>query len=61
MQSSFFEFSAFQVSLFHTFVEFLPKFVEEVGAAIIPTTFNVNIGTEAVLGFHTKGSGKGIR
>ena len=57
----FLEFSAFQVALHHTLVEFLSEFVKEIGTTVILAAFHVHIDIVTVLNFHTKDFRKNIR
>jgi len=57
---SFLEFTAFQVALHHTLVEFLSEFIKEIGATVILATFHVHIDVVAVLDFYSKDFRKGV-
>ena len=54
MRLSLFELAPFQVALYHTLIEFLTEFVEEIGAAVIFATFHVHIYVVAVLYLHSE-------
>ena len=54
MQLSFSEFSAFQVALYYSFVQFLSEFIKEIGAAVILATFYIHIDVVAVLDFYSE-------
>ena len=60
MQLPLFEFSAFQVTLCHSFVQFLSEFIKEIGAAVVLAIFHVHIDVVAVLDFYSEDFGKGI-
>ena len=56
----FLEFSAFQVALHHTFIQFLPEFVKEIGATVVLTALHVHIDVVAVLDFYAEDVGKSV-
>jgi hypothetical protein len=60
MQLPFFEFSTFQVALYHSFVQFLSEFVKEICATVVLAIFHVHIDVVAVLDFYSEDFGKGI-
>ena len=60
MHLSFLVFSAFQVTLNHSFVHFLSEVIKEIGATVILAVFHVHIDVVAVLDFYTQDFRKGI-
>jgi len=60
MQLPFFEFSAFQVALYHSFVQFLSEFIKEIGATVIFATLYIHIDVVAVLDFNSESVRKNL-
>ena len=54
------EFSAFQVALYHSFVQFLSEFIKEIGAAVVLAMFHVHVNIVAVLDFYSEDFGKDV-
>ena len=54
MQLPFFEFSALQVTLYHSFVQFFSEFIKEIGAAVVLAMFHVHVNIVAVLDFYSE-------
>ena len=60
MQLPFFEFSTFQVALYHSFVQFLSEFVKEICATVVLAIFHVHIDVVAVLDFYSEDFGNDV-
>ena len=56
----FLEFSAFQVALHHTFIQFLSESIKEIGATVVLASLHIHIDVVAVLDFHAEGVGKSV-
>ena len=56
----FLEFSAFQVALHHTFIQFLSESIKEIGATVVLASLHIHIDVVAVLDFYSEDFGKGI-
>ena len=57
---SFLEFTAFQVALHHTLVEFLSESIKEIGATVVLASLHIHIDVVAVLDFHAEDVGKSV-
>lgn len=56
----FLEFSAFQVALHHTFIQFLSESIKEIGATVVLASLHIHINVVAVLDFHAEDVGKSV-
>jgi len=56
----FLEFSAFQVALHHTFIQFLSESIKEIGATVVLASLHIHIDVVAVLDFHAEDVGKSV-